>query len=140
MDQRLAGESGNGRNGYGAKTVLTDSGRIDLSIPRDRQATFDPQLIAQCQRRFPGLNDKIVSMYGKRCSEPFWRSVHSSVQPGWRPTPWHEFVNAALGPTVDEAGEQVGEIGVRVDAMELARLDQRCEGGPVCAALVTARE
>ena len=32
MDHHLAGESGNGRNGYGAKTVLTDSGRIDLSI------------------------------------------------------------------------------------------------------------
>ena len=53
MDHHLAGESGNGRNGYGAKTVLTDSGRIDLSIPRDRQATFDPQLIAKYQRRFP---------------------------------------------------------------------------------------
>ena len=68
MDHHLAGESGNGRNGYGAKTVLTDSGRIDLSIPRDRQATFDPQLIAKYQRRFPGFDDKIVSMYARGMS------------------------------------------------------------------------
>ena len=67
MDHHLAGESGNGRNGYG-ETVLTDSGRIELSIPRDRQATFDPQLIAKYQRRFPGFDDKIVSMYARGMS------------------------------------------------------------------------
>ena len=62
MDHHLAGEPGNSRNGYGAKTVLTDTGRMDLAIPRDRQATFDPQLIAKYQRRFPGFDEKIVSM------------------------------------------------------------------------------
>ena len=36
-DHQLAGESGNSRNGYSAKMVLTDTGRIDLAIPRDRQ-------------------------------------------------------------------------------------------------------
>ena len=36
----------NGRNGYGAKTVLTGTRRLDLQIPCDRLATFDPQLIA----------------------------------------------------------------------------------------------
>ena len=36
---RAAGNSG---NGYGRKTVTTDTGRIELEIPRDRQATFDP--------------------------------------------------------------------------------------------------
>ena len=43
----------NGRNGYGAKTVLTGTGKLELQIPRDRLATFDPQLIAKYQRRFP---------------------------------------------------------------------------------------
>ncbi len=37
------------------KTVTTETGRIELEIPRDRQATFDPQLIAKYQRRFPAL-------------------------------------------------------------------------------------
>ena len=58
----------NGRNGYGSKTVLTGSGRLDLQIPRDRLATFDPQLIAKYQRRFPGFDDKIVSMYARGMS------------------------------------------------------------------------
>ena len=69
MDHHLAGEdAGNSRNGYGRKTVTTETGRIELAIPRDRQATFDPQLIARYQRRFPGFDDKIVSMYARGMS------------------------------------------------------------------------
>jgi len=68
MDHHLASEPGNSRNGYGSKTVLTDTGRIDLVIPRDRQASFDPQLIAKYQRRFPGFDEKIVSMYARGMS------------------------------------------------------------------------
>ena len=49
----------NGRNGYGAKSVLTGTGRLELQIPRDRLSTFDPQLIAKYQRRFPGFDDKL---------------------------------------------------------------------------------
>jgi len=58
----------NGRNGYSAKGVLTGTGKLDLQIPRDRLSTFDPQLIAKYQRRFPGLDDKIVSMYARGMS------------------------------------------------------------------------
>ncbi len=68
MDHHLASEPGNSRNGYGSKTVLTDTGRLELAIPRDRQASFDPQLIAKYQRRFPGFDDKIVSMYARGMS------------------------------------------------------------------------
>ena len=70
MDHHLAGETGagNGRNGYGRKTVLTDTGRIELEVPRDRQSSFDPQLIAKYQRRFPGFDDKIISMYARGMS------------------------------------------------------------------------
>lgn len=58
----------NGRNGYSSKTVLTGTGKLDLKIPRDRLASFDPQLIAKYQRRFPGFDDKIVSMYARGMS------------------------------------------------------------------------
>jgi putative transposase len=61
-------ESGNTRNGYGRKTVLTDTGKIGLEIPRDRLASFDPQLIAKYQRRFPGFDEKIISMYARGMS------------------------------------------------------------------------
>ncbi len=69
MDHHLASEeAGNSRNGYGRKTVTTDSGKLDLAIPRDREGTFDPQLIAKYQRRFPGFDEKIVSMYARGMS------------------------------------------------------------------------
>jgi putative transposase len=58
----------NSRNGYGGKTVLTGTGKLDLQVPRDRLSTFDPQLIAKYQRRFPGFDDKIVSMYARGMS------------------------------------------------------------------------
>src|SRR5438045_3609651 len=44
------------------------SPKIELEVPRDRQASFDPQLIAKYQRRFPGFDDKIVSMYARGMS------------------------------------------------------------------------
>ena len=47
---------------------MTDSGRFELEVPRDRQSSFDPQLIAKYQRRFPGFDDKIISMYARGMS------------------------------------------------------------------------
>ena len=59
MDHHLAGEdgAGNSRNGYGRKTVMTDTGKMAIDVPRDRQSSFDPQLIAKYQRRFPGFDE-----------------------------------------------------------------------------------
>jgi putative transposase len=70
MDYHLGNEdqAGNNRNGYGRKTVVTDTGKIEIEVPRDRQGSFDPQLIAKYQRRFPGFDDKIVSMYARGMS------------------------------------------------------------------------
>jgi hypothetical protein len=45
-------ESDNHRNGYGSKTVITDSGKLELSVPRDRHGRFDPVLIGKYRRRF----------------------------------------------------------------------------------------
>jgi len=70
MDHHLSreGNAENRRNGYGSKTVLTDMAKLEIAIPRDRQATFDPQLIGKYQRRFPGFDDKIISMYARGMS------------------------------------------------------------------------
>ena len=72
IDHHLeAGETdgrANSRNGYGQKMVLTDTGKIPLEVPRDRLSSFDPQLIAKYQRRFPGFDEKIVSMYARGMS------------------------------------------------------------------------
>ena len=68
MDGEAATGRPNCRNGYGQKTVLTDAGRVRLDIPRDRAGTFDPQLIARYRRRFPGFDDRIISMYARGMS------------------------------------------------------------------------
>jgi putative transposase len=58
-------EAGNHRNGYSRKTVATDTAKLEIEVPRDRRSTFEPQLIAKYQRRFPGFDKKIVSMYAR---------------------------------------------------------------------------
>jgi putative transposase len=69
LDHHLANESDDGRrnhrNGYSKKSVLTDTGKLAIEVPRDRSGTFDPQLIAKYQRRFPGFDEKIISMYAR---------------------------------------------------------------------------
>lgn len=59
------GKAGNHRNGRSAKTVLTPTGELQLDIPRDRHATFEPQLVAKHQRRLPGFDDHVISMYAR---------------------------------------------------------------------------
>ena len=58
-------EVGNQRNGYSRKSVVTDTAKLEIDVPRDRRSTFEPQLIAKYQRRFPGFDEKIVSMYAR---------------------------------------------------------------------------
>ena len=57
--------SGNHRNGTSSKTVLTPNGALDLNIPRDRLATFEPQLVAKYQRRLPGFDDQVIGLYAR---------------------------------------------------------------------------
>ena len=57
--------AGNHRNGSSPKTVLTPNGTLDLSIPRDRLSTFEPQLVAKHQRRLPGFDEHVISMYAR---------------------------------------------------------------------------
>jgi putative transposase len=65
LDGQAAAGKSNHRNGYSKKTILTDTSKIDIRIPRDREGTFDPKLIQRYQRRFPGFDEKIVSMYAR---------------------------------------------------------------------------
>src|SRR5438876_6332391 len=55
----------NHRNGTGGKTVLTDDGPLAIDVPRDREGTFEPRLIAKHERRFTGFDDKILALYAR---------------------------------------------------------------------------
>jgi transposase-like protein len=57
--------TGNARNGHSAKTLKGDFGELPLDIPRDRQASFEPQLVAKHQTRWTGFDDKIISLYAR---------------------------------------------------------------------------
>ncbi|MDF1482198.1 IS256 family transposase [Extensimonas sp. H3M7-6] len=55
----------NHRNGKSAKTVLTDAGPLRIDVPRDREASFEPQIIGKHERRLAGFDDKIIAMYAR---------------------------------------------------------------------------
>ncbi|TSJ88105.1 IS256 family transposase [Chitinimonas sp. BJB300] len=55
----------NQRNGWGAKTILTEDGPIRIEVPRDRDSSFEPLLIPKHERRFTGFDDRIVAMYAR---------------------------------------------------------------------------
>jgi putative transposase len=61
-------DAGNHRNGYGSKTVITDTGKLELAIPRDRHGRFDPVLIGKYRRRFAGFDEKIIALYARGMS------------------------------------------------------------------------
>ena len=64
MDQeRASGEGRNHRNGATRKRVLTGEGHVEVTVPRDREACFEPVLIGKYQRRLPDFNDKVISLY-----------------------------------------------------------------------------
>ena len=60
--------SGNSRNGYSSKKLKGDHGEIDLQTPRDRNSTFEPQLIKKGQSRITGMDEQILSLYAKGMS------------------------------------------------------------------------
>jgi putative transposase len=60
--------SGNSRNGKSKKKLKGDFGEIDLETPRDRDASFEPKIVAKGQTRFAGFDDKILSMYARGMS------------------------------------------------------------------------
>jgi hypothetical protein len=58
-------DGGNSRNGRRAKTVLTDTGPVEISVPRDRDSSFEPKIVAKRQRRLTGVDDMVISLSAK---------------------------------------------------------------------------
>jgi len=58
-------DGGNSRNGHRDKTVLTDIGKVGISVPRDRDASFEPKIVAKRQRRLAGVEEMVISLSAK---------------------------------------------------------------------------
>jgi len=58
-------DGGNSRNGHRAKTLLTKAGPVDIAVPRDRDSSFEPIIVAKRQRRLTGVEDLVISLSAK---------------------------------------------------------------------------
>ena len=57
--------SKNSRNGKAVKRVKTSTSQIDIEVPRDRDGSFEPQLLPKRRRRLPGFDDKVLALYAR---------------------------------------------------------------------------
>jgi putative transposase len=60
--------SDNSRNGYSSKTVIGDAGAIEIAVPRERNGSFEPQIVPKGQTRLDGFDDRIISLYARGLS------------------------------------------------------------------------
>jgi transposase-like protein len=58
-------DGGNSRNGHRAKTVLTEVGPVQIDVPRDRDATFEPRIVGKRKRRLSGVDELVISLSAK---------------------------------------------------------------------------
>jgi putative transposase len=99
----------NRRNGHSQKTVQGDLGALMLATPRDRQGTFEPKLIPKHQRRIPGFDEKILTLYAKGMTTS---DIQEIVQ---------EFYDVGVSPTL--ISEITADLDAEVTAWRTRRLD-----------------
>jgi len=58
-------DGGNSRNGHRSKTVLTDVGSVEIDVPRDRDGSFEPKIVAKRQKRLSGVDELVISLSAK---------------------------------------------------------------------------
>ncbi len=69
--------SGNSRNGYGTKTIISDYGECEIAVPRDRNGEFEPRVIEKRQTRTDEIEQKIMAMYAKGMSQ---RDIEDTIR------------------------------------------------------------
>lgn len=99
----------NRRNGRGRKTVRSETGDLTISTPRDRNGTFEPQLIGKHQRRVPGFDEKILALYAKGMTT---RDIQEIVQ---------ELYGVEVSPTL--ISEIAGDLDAEATAWRTRPLD-----------------
>ena len=69
--------SGNARNGYSEKTLKTTFGEVPIHVPRDRQGSFEPQIVKKHQRDVSSIEGKVLALYGRGMSQ---RDIAATVE------------------------------------------------------------
>jgi hypothetical protein len=125
----VRGETGNVRNVTRAKTVLTEAtGQVPIEVPRDRDGSFEPQIVRKRQRRLSGVDQMVLSLYADRVGA--WRSPDRVSGAGgyWRccscgtaashagrpnPGPAGRLAEVVTGPVCRVAGAGVRRAAIR---------------------------
>lgn len=95
-------ETTNRRNGYIHKNVNTAYGEIPVDVPRDRDATFEPQLIPKRTKDISGIEDKVLAMYGKGMSQ---RDIADTIEDIYGFEISHETISTITDRVIDTANE-----------------------------------
>src|SRR5260370_302674 len=122
---RAGAGSGNSRNGVRPKTVLTEVGPVQIEVPRDRDGSFEPQIVKKRQRRLSGVDEMVLSLsarglthgdisahlaevYGASVSKPTISTITDKVLDGmaeWPEPPLDSVLPGHLHPLCAREGE-----------------------------------
>lgn len=92
----------NRRNGYIQKNVKTSYGEVPVSVPRDRESTFEPQVIPKRTKDVSGMEDKILSMYAKGMSQ---RDIAETIEEIYGFELSHETISNITDRVLDQVDE-----------------------------------
>ena len=95
-------EGGNCRNGTSAKMVVGEGGKVEIAIPRDRQSTFEPRLIAKGQKRFEGFDEKIIALYARGMTV---REIQGLLLDQYHVEVGHDFISTVTDAVLAEVVE-----------------------------------
>jgi putative transposase len=91
--------SGNSRNGKSKKTIKGKRGQIEIEVPRDRAAEFEPQLIKKGQTRFDGFDGKIISMYARSMT---YREIQAHLEEIYSVEVSPDLISTVTDAVIDE--------------------------------------
>ena len=106
LDDEQTRSNGNSRNGYGKKKVRGDFGEIEIATPRDRQSTFEPQIIPKRTTRLENLNNTVLSLYAKGMTV---RDIQEILQ-----ELYHVEISSTLISKVTDAVNEEASIGSNI--------------------------
>ena len=92
----------NRRNGYGSKTLKTSYGEVDIEVPRDRDASFEPTIIPKRQRDVSEIENKVLAMYARGMSQ---RDISSTIEDIYGFKVSHEMISDITDAVLPEVEE-----------------------------------
>ena len=136
-------DGGNSRNGRRSKTVLTEAGPVEISVPRDRDASFEPRIVAKRQRRLSGVDDLVLSLSAKGLT-------HGEIAAHLAEVYGAEVSKQTISTITDRVLERMGEWQNRpldpvypvifIDAIHVKIRDGKVANRPIYVALAVTAE